>query len=126
MESEEQLKLKTDMLAGDFVRAMAEAIKKAGSQKNMSEATGIHQSRISDYANGNYDFSNLTIGSLIRMFPDLSIVYFPQNGAPTCSDAIRAIESRMLTMFWRLNVDDQVRCFEMMSRTFGERFKEAE
>lgn len=126
MISDEQIKEKTELLAAVFVRAMKEAIRRAGSQKNMAEATGIHQSRISDYANGNYDFSNLTVGSLIRLFPELDIVYYHSASSEIDDDIVSAIENRMLTMFRRLRTADKVLCFEMMSRTFGDRFEEAE
>ena len=66
------------MLADDFLEAMKEALKAYGSQKSFSQASGIHQSRISDYSNGNYDFENLTVGTLHKLFPNMRIIYFPE------------------------------------------------
>ncbi len=124
MPVDEETKEKTTYLALAFVQAMAEAIRQAGSQKNMAEATGIHQSRLSDYVNGNYDFANLTVGSLIRMFPELNVSYFDHPGAQAENNAQKAMERRMLAIFRRLDVDSQILCFEMMAKTFGENFKE--
>ena len=75
--------------------------------------------------NGNYDFNNLTIGTLIKLFPNLEIIYHSGQENPTgAGEVFDKMEKRMLAMFRKLNDDDKVICFEMMSRTFGEKFKE--
>ena len=73
---EEEIEDRVKELYSFFIKAISESIKEAGSQKNFSEKVGIHQSRISDYANANYDFKNITVGTLIRLFPEIQI--------PTC------------------------------------------
>lgn len=109
-------------LAEDFILAMREACRIAGSQSNLSKKTGIHQSRISDYVNGRYDFDNITIGTLRKFFPQVKIVYFDENISPPNSDAETIIVNRMIGMINKMTLEDKVRCFEMMSRTFGESF----
>ena len=123
---DEQIKANAEKLAADFASAMAAAIKKAGSQKSLAEQTGIHQSRISDYVNANYDFCNLTVGTLIRLFPDLDIIYQqPGDRKGDGSNIVATIEKRLLAMFRRLNDEDKILCFEMMSRSFGGKVEEA-
>ncbi len=122
---ENELKDRAKKLSGEFVAAMIAAVSAAGSQKALSERTGIHQSRISDYSNGNYDFSNLTVGTLIRLFPDLEIIYqHGQEKLAGAEEVFDKMEKRILAMFRKLDDDEKVLCFEMMSRTFGEKFKE--
>lgn len=124
---DEQVKANAEKLAADFASAMAAAIKKAGSQKSLAEQTGIHQSRISDYVNANYDFCNLTVGTLIRLFPDLDIIYQqPGDRKGDGSNIVATIEKRLLAMFRRLNDEDKILCFEMMSRSFGEKIEKHE
>ena len=127
MRSEEENTAIVKAFAKDFRAAMLKAIQKAGSQKKLAEETGIHQSRISDYANGQYDFGSLTVGTLIKLFPELEILYFRSKlQAENDDDMAAAIERRMLAMFRSLPTENKVLCFEMMSRTFGDRFAEEE
>ena len=97
---------------------------RAGSQKNFSEKTGIHQSRISDYANANYDFRNITVGTLIRLFPELNIIYRTGQESNPSNEIFDIMEKRLLKIFQGLDLNKKVQCFEMMSRTFGEKFVE--
>lgn len=109
-------------LSDAFEAAMADAIKAAGTQKKLAEQTGIHQSRISEYSQGNYDFSNLTVGTLIKLFPNLDIVY-NINEAGNNDEAISAIEQRLLTLFRRLPVNDKILCYENIAKTYGDTFE---
>lgn len=59
-----------------FLNALSEAIRDAGSQTALAKRSGMQQSRISDYISGRYDFYNITIGTLYKLFPDMSINYF--------------------------------------------------
>ena len=123
MRSEEERTAAGKAFGGAFRRAMLEAIRRAGSQKKLSEETGIHQSRISDYVNGQYDFSGVTVGTLIKLFPELEILYFEQPPSATEGDVGEAVERRLRAMFRRLSADEKVLCFEMISRTFGGEFQ---
>ena len=108
-------------LSDAFEAAMADAIKAAGTQKKLAEQTGIHQSRISEYSQGNYDFSNLTVGTLIKLFPNLDIVY-NINETEHNDEAITAIEQRLLTLFRRLSINDKIMCYENVAKTYGDTF----
>lgn len=99
-----------------FSRAVARAIKKSGSQKELAAQTGIHQSRISDYVNSRYDFSNLTVGTLIRLFPKLDIIYNTHDGASADSDRLlEEMEKRIIANFRHLSLSDKIVLFEEIS-----------
>lgn len=103
-------------LAEAFSRAVAQAIKKSGSQKELSAQTGIHQSRISDYVNSRYDFPNLTVGTLIKLFPKLEIVYNIHDGGNADSDRLlEEMEKRMIANFRHLSMSDKIVLFEEIS-----------
>ena len=103
-------------LAEAFSRAVARAIKKAGSQKELSAQTGIHQSRISDYVNSRYDFSNLTVGTLIKLFPRLNIIYNIHGAEGADSDRLlEEMEQRIITNFRHLSMSDKIVLFEEIS-----------
>ena len=97
------------MLSEDFLEAMKKGLKKYGSQKAFSQATGIHQSRISDYANGHYDFENLSIGTLHKLFPNMRIVYFPEEQVAQTSDqTLEIINARIQAILQRLSPAERV------------------
>lgn len=107
---------KGDELAEEFSRSVALAIKKYGSQKELSAHTGIHQSRISDYANSRYNFFNLTVGTLIKLFPQLDITYNIQVGTSADSAQLqKEMEKRMIKKFRSLSIKDKLVFFESMS-----------
>lgn len=112
------------MLPDDFILAMNEACKQYGSQKAFSKATGIHQSRISDYINGNYDFDNLTVGTLRKLFPKMKILFLGTDEEVSSDMVSDLLEDRMISMIRSLKPQEKIKCFEMMSRTFGDFFKE--
>lgn len=122
--NDKDIEIRVEKLSAIFVKAIAESITEAGSQKNFSEKTGIHQSRISDYANANYDFRNITVGTLIRLFPELNIIYRTGQESNPSNEIFDIMEKRLLKIFQGLDLNKKVQCFEMMSRTFGEKFVE--
>ena len=115
MNTNASLQTRTNDLSQAFVEAVVKRIKTAGTQKKLADTTGIHQSRISAYANGNYDFSNLSLGTLIRLFPDLQIAYIQDNRA-TQNDLVVEMEERLIALFRGLEPRDQVRCFELLTK----------
>lgn len=119
--TEEKIKLQTEKLSLSFVNAIKKSIAEAGSQQKLSAKTNIHQSRISAYANGEYDFAKLTIGTLIRLFPDIEIIY-NANQSQSCdeNDAINIIEQRMLALFRRLPMDEKIMFYENIAKFYGD------
>lgn len=124
--TEEELKEKAKILSDAFMRAMAAAISESGSQKNFSDVTGIHQSRISDYVNGNYDFQNLNVGTLIKLFPDLEIIYSKNRPSQPQDNAIDMLEKRLLIIFRGLDTERKISCYENVVRSYGEPFQTKE
>lgn len=65
-----------DDLKKTFLSSLKEAVRKAGSQTELAKSAGMQQSRISDYLSERYDFDNITVGTLRKIFPELQILYF--------------------------------------------------
>ena len=125
MMTDKELSERSKRLGEAFASAVARAAAEAGSQKKLSEATGIHQSRISDYANGRYDFSKLTVGTLLRLFPDLEIVCRGNEGVENIGDedAMWAeIERRVLCLFRRLSPTNKLLWYENLAKSCGGTF----
>ena len=61
-------------LQQQFISALREAIAEAGSQVELAKKIGMQQGRISDYLKGRYEFENMTVGTLLKLFPDLDII----------------------------------------------------
>ena len=115
-----------DDLKEKFIAALKAAVTQAGSQTELAKQAGMQQSRISDYLNSRYDLDNITVGVLRRIFPGLKIDFgvLPENAQD--QGYAEAIEKRLIALFHSLSTEDQIRCFEMVSRTFGDKFKEEE
>lgn len=122
--AQKQTETKIKLMEIEFANAMKQIIKNAGSQKNLAEQTGMHQSNISGYLNGSFIFSNLTIGTLIKLFPELQIKYFDSinEASNDTQEIFDMLEQRLITMFHRLNSEEKIRCFEIVARSFGEKY----
>lgn len=108
-----------------FVAVLKAAIAQAGSQTKLAKLAGMQQSRISDYLTARYDLDHISIGVLRRIFPRLRIDYGILPGGKVPDKRYEAeIEKRLAVLFRRLSAEDQIRCFEMVSRTFGDKFEE--
>lgn len=86
------------MLSDDFHAAMKEACRNYKTQKAFSVATGIHQSRISAYLTGRIRFEELSISTLMRLFPQMKINYFSDRTLPDENDEkdLRAVVEDLL------------------------------
>ena len=104
----------------ELTRAMQQAIERAGSQTALASIATMTQSQISDYSRGRFQVENITIGVLQRIFPEMKILFFGQEPEPVLDPMSKIIESQLLAMFRKLSPEEQVRCFAMISRTFGD------
>ena len=93
------------MLSDDFHAAMQEACRRHKTQKAFADATGIHQSRISAYATGKIRFEELSVSTLIRLFPEMKINYFPEekpepqkNDEQELRDAVKQLTRRVVAL----------------------------
>lgn len=56
-------------------KALRDAKEKAGTQKKLEGRTGVGQSSIAAFINGSRKIENMTVGTLIRLFPEMQIAF---------------------------------------------------
>ncbi|MCI5778424.1 MAG: helix-turn-helix domain-containing protein [Lentisphaeria bacterium] len=101
----------------NFVAALREAVHRAGSQTALARSAGMQQSRISDYLSGRYEFGNITIGTLEKLFPELQFVFFPS--APYPSSGLESeMEKQILEHFRRLSPAEKARYMMVVAAAF--------
>jgi hypothetical protein len=91
----------------EIFRAFKEAIKKYGSQNQLSKTTKVPQSTINDICNGNKAVGNITISNFLRLFPDMEINFFG-------SDQPLAYPERILKILNRLSDNEQQETYEAL------------
>ncbi len=106
-----------------FLTALREAIRRAGSQTALAREAGMQQSRISDYLSERYDFNNITMGTLHRIFPELQIAYF-RSAAPGEANMEEALEKQVLKHFRSLSAAEKARYLMLVSANFAEPLKD--
>lgn len=93
-----------DQLSQIFNDALRRSIAEAGSQTNLSKISGVPQNRISEYLSGGFEFKNMTVGTLIKLFPEIkedieiklsASAEKQQEGIQTPDEA-----TRLLMRFW--------------------------
>ena len=101
----------------DFLQALSEAVKRLGTQSALAKQAGMAQGRISDYLTAKYDIGNMTIDTLLKLFPEITISFFKD----TEKDNIipQLLENQMLELFRKLPPEEQIKCFGLMCQKFG-------
>lgn len=107
-----------DDLKEQFLAALRQEIARAGSQTELAKKIGVQQSRISDYLTGRYDFSNMTIGTLQKFFPELQLS-FSGSAHPDSSAVEKELEKQVLELFRSLPPDAKARYVMLVSAQFG-------
>ena len=112
-----------DSLKENFLIALREAVAQSGSQKELAKSAGMTQSRISDYLTQRYDFDNITVGTLRKIFPELKIQYFEEivqneNGMEL------ELEKQVVEHFRNLNSADKARYIMLVAANFPDTIKE--
>ena len=110
-------------LQQQFISALREAIAEAGSQVELAKKIGMQQGRISDYLKGRYEFENMTVGTLLKLFPDLDIVYFP-NKKQSENLIEQELEKQVIELFRGLSAEAKAKYVVMVSANFGEKMKD--
>ncbi len=64
------------MTDDDIFIALKNAYKRAGTQHALSKIAGISQSTIADYLNARYSIGNMTVSTLLKLFPELKMYFF--------------------------------------------------
>lgn len=112
-----------DTLKENFLAALREAVARAGSQTGLAKAAGMTQSRISDYLTKRYDFDNITVGTLRKIFPELTIQYFldtPRNE----NGMEQELEKQVIEHFRNLNSSEKAKYLMLVAANFPDKIKE--
>ena len=109
------------MTEQDFFEALREAYKRAGTQQRLADQLGLSQSTIAGYFSGRYAVGNMTVSTLIKLFPQMSINFFGGNTGDVSSDGMRA---QLLEIFDGLNARGKARLLAMAAANFGDKLKE--
>lgn len=98
--------------------ALKEACNRAGSQLKLAKQTGLSQGQISDYLCGRRDVSNMTVGTLEKIFPLIQIIFFP--------DAVNidSTENEIVSIIHRMNKEEKVRCLKILAAYFPDKIGE--
>ena len=97
-----------DKIKNDFLKALRYAVNEAGSQTQLARNVGMQQSRISDYLSERYAFDNITMGTLRKLFPELSILFrriHPDAG----SEVEEEMEKLLINCFRQLTPQDKIK-----------------
>ena len=105
------------MTKQDILNALADAVKRSGTQSALGKRAGISQGRISDYLSGNHDIGNMTIDTLLSLFPEITISFFKDTEQDTVIP--KMLEEQMLELFRSLDPNSQIKCFGLMCQKFG-------
>lgn len=108
------------MTEQDILDALREAYRRAGTQTALASLSGISQGRIADYLNGRYAIGNMTVTTLLRLFPDMTIEFF---GKKSESTAINLLQDQLLEIFNSLDDRGKIRLVTMAAANFGEELR---
>ena len=89
------------MTEKDILIALQEAYRQAGTQVALAQRAGVSQGRIADYLNGRCSIGNMTVATLLKLFPEMSIDFFGGISGNMASDGMR---SQLLEIFESLTV----------------------
>lgn len=106
------------MTETDILNALNEAYRRAGTQAALAEKAGISQGRIADYLNGRCAIGNMTVSTLLRLFPEMTIDFF---GGKSSNESDNALKEELLRIFDSLDERGKVRLIAMAAANFGER-----
>lgn len=105
------------MTEKDVFEALKEAYRRAGTQTALADMAGVSQGRIADYLNRRCSVGNMTIKTLIQLFPDMSIDFF---GGKSADEADHALRDQLLEIFNSLDDHGKTRMVAMAAANFGE------
>ena len=100
------------MTGNEILNALREAYQRAGTQTALAQLAGVSQGRIADYLNGRCSIGNMSVATLLKIFPDIKIDFFGEKTGNDESDLRRAM---YLEIFDGLSAEDQMRCLAMAS-----------
>ena len=96
----------------EIFRALKAAIKKHGSQNQLSKLTKVPQSTINDICNGNKAVGNITISNFLKLFPDMEINFFGSDQTLACPEKILKILNRLSDSEQQETYEALIACYQ--------------
>ena len=109
------------MTEENILDALRDALVRAGTQGVLAQRAGISQGSISDYLRGRCSIGNMTVSTLLRLFPDMVIDFFGGKSASPQSDCLR---NQLIEIFDGLSDKDKVACLAYVAKNFGHNLPE--
>lgn len=105
-------------------KALFEAVKRAGTQLGLAERSGISHGTLNGYLNGKNKVENMTIGTMLRLFPDIDISFF-RDQRPSLTHAppppLDSIEKRLYDFIGMLSSEEKIDCLMFLSAKFRDK-----
>jgi len=108
-----------DKIKQDFLNALQDAVAEVGSQTLLAKKAGMHQSRISGYLSGRYQFDNITVGTLCKLFPKIMILF--NTDRKHSSSLEEEMEQILLSRFRQLPPSEKIKFLINLSDKTGEK-----
>ena len=109
------------MTEKDFSEALKEAYRRAGTQQRLADEIGLSQSTIAGYFSGRYSVGNMTVSTLVKIFPAMTVDFFGESTGDCSSDLMR---KQLLAIFDSLPPEEKMRCLAMVIANFPDKIKE--
>jgi len=101
--------------------AFLRAIDLAGNVHRLHLNTQVSEASLNRYRSGRQDIVNAPFFTLLQIFPDIELRYFPPD--PPEDDAM--LEERMVKMFRDLSKEERIKCLTLIAAQFPDRVKPA-
>ena len=108
------------MTEADVLAALRDAYRRAGTQAALAKCAGVSQGRIADYLNGRCSIGNMSVATLLKLFPDIRIDFFGGSSGDIATDRVRA---ELLAIFDGLDMADRIHLLAMVAANFGKKIK---
>lgn len=105
-------------------KAIREALDKAGTQTNLAEKTGISQGNLNNILNGKISVDKMTVGTLLKLFPEMEISFFRDQRIPVAQPNFPppdSIDRKIFDFISRLTPDEKLDCLMFISAKFRDK-----
>lgn len=84
----------------------------------LAEQSGVSQGNINGFLNGKNKVENMTLGTLLRLFPQLDMKFFGEHGkaAPEAEDQV---ERKIMEFVKALTPDEKLDCLMLIAARFS-------
>lgn len=100
-----------------ILNALKDACMRAGNQLELARQTGLSQGQISDYICGRRKIRNMTLGTFGKLFPELTISFFPNQSSP----AVDPVEYEIVRLVRDLTPPEKAKCLKILAANFSEK-----